>query len=308
MRACALALLLWSILPAVSTAGHPLSLNAYRQAVHAVRVQLDRGERAEVRAGLLRLGTVRLTNGAVIHTGLPALAGMLNAGGGRSAVRTARQEIDALDDALRGTHAREVDVATLHSLDRILRDPVFTVRCSLMQCLGSAAENLIDRLLAGLSLPASGPGRAGLLLLLPFVAALLGVIVLLVRGGLARMVPVVEREVPWDRTARTAAEARRSAEKAAARGAYREALRHLFGATVLHLAERGRVHLRPGMTSREVVRLAAGNDEILRGLLTDMADGFERVRYGHMSLSAEGYGRYEELVRRLEERLRGNVA
>ena len=97
----------------------------------------------------------------------------------------------------------------------------------------------------------------------------------------------------------TAESERAEAAGLAAEGAFREALRHLYLATLLSLDEQGLLRLDRALTNREVLaRVRARGEASLLPALEPLVDAFDRVWYGGAPCSEEEYAALTGLAAR----------
>jgi uncharacterized protein DUF4129 len=94
---------------------------------------------------------------------------------------------------------------------------------------------------------------------------------------------------------RTAAELRRAAEDAAARGDFAAAIAEMYRAAATGLAERTIIALNPGTTAHEVAVRAGAAFPDHRAALGDGASLFDDVRYLGRAGDADGYARVSAL-------------
>jgi hypothetical protein len=133
-----------------------------------------------------------------------------------------------------------------------------------------------------------------------FVAAAVGLLVWLLRTVQRQRLRVGVGGEPAKASgwARDTQDWRRSAEDAAAKGAWREAVHALYWAAIVHLEQRRAWRHNPARTPREYVRLLkAGSAEQreLRGLTAAL----ERSWYGQREVSAEEFGAARESFERI---------
>jgi hypothetical protein len=84
-----------------------------------------------------------------------------------------------------------------------------------------------------------------------------------------------------------------AAQRAAAVGAYREAVRRAFRSALLEAAVRGRLHIDSAWTTRELLQRCHADGDVLAALAAAAAL-FERAWYGGVAVSAEDWARAEE--------------
>lgn len=297
------ALVLISVLPA--QAADPIQAGrAYAREVHAVRVRLDAlaaggastdTQRSRIGEELRRLAAVRLPDGRVLRTDMPAAAWSLR-GVHRATIAKLAVRIDALDAALAHTSYGAARAAQLHELDTVLQDERF--HRSPVDRLKTWATDRIAEMAAGLARLAAANNAIKLALALGFLV-LVGTVVLLgARGAMRSLTPdsSLDKHLPRPVTAPAAqVEARARAEA----GDFRTALHYLLLATLLELQERGVLQLAPGLTNREYVGALAQKPPAAPSIdrpLLELVDAFDRAWYGHLSVSREEYDRYQALA------------
>ncbi len=97
---------------------------------------------------------------------------------------------------------------------------------------------------------------------------------------------------------RRAAEAQAQASEAAGAGNFREAMRLLYLAALLHLDESGLIRFDRALTNREVLASVADNPS-LRPLLAPVVAQFDQVWYGHAPFGQAEFERVREQIERL---------
>ncbi len=95
-----------------------------------------------------------------------------------------------------------------------------------------------------------------------------------------------------------ASEAQQRATEAASTGNFREAMRLLYLAALLHLDEVGLIRFDRALTNREVLA-SVSNNEALRALLAPVVTQFDRVWYGHAPFGAADFERVSGDIERL---------
>jgi hypothetical protein len=133
------------------------------------------------------------------------------------------------------------------------------------------------------------------------VPSLLGVVVVVVAIVIALRLglgPTRLRDAITDRrrgaTARTAAEYRAEAERLAARGEYKDAVRARFRAVIRELEERGVLDPRPGRTAGEIAREGGAAVPAITADLRSAAATFDEAWYGRRRAGAAEYARVVE--------------
>lgn len=134
----------------------------------------------------------------------------------------------------------------------------------------------------------------------PFLAvalfvALAAVVALTVRRALGPGVQRAPTAAPPD-TVHSAA-MREAAARLAGSGAYRDALRELYLATLVKLAEDGRLKVDPGTTNRELVgRIRSRADRGLLAVMEPLVQRFDVAWYGRRPCSEEDYRDFARLA------------
>jgi hypothetical protein len=168
------------------------------------------------------------------------------------------------------------------SLQRVYQSPAFrdldrTPDRGPFAALGDAFLRLLRAVLDTLGAPVS------LLLGALVLAAAIIAAVLRLRGVLGgRQLHIAEEPAAagddpdreWD-----------AAETAAAAGDYREAVRRAFRSALLSIGLRGRLPLQASWTTRDLLRHAAGDADLLAAL-APAAEAFDRAWYGGMPVGA----------------------
>jgi len=168
------------------------------------------------------------------------------------------------------------------SLQRVYQSPAFrdldrTPDRGPLAALGDAILRLLRAVLDTLGAPVS------LLLGALVLAVAIALAVLRLRGVLGGRQLHVENEPAaagddpdqeWD-----------AAEKAAAVGDFREAVRRAFRSALLSIGLRGRLPLQASWTTRDLLRHAAGDADLLAAL-APAAEAFDRAWYGGMPVDA----------------------
>ncbi|CAM3632146.1 DUF4129 domain-containing protein [Kibdelosporangium persicum] len=149
--------------------------------------------------------------------------------------------------------------------------------------------DLLDRLLGGAASLIPG-GFVGLLVLIALVVAVIVVIRLRV-GKLAR----TARTAVFAGRRLTAADHRRAAEAAEAKGDLAEAVRERFRAIARGLEERGVLDERSGRTVDEVARAAGAELPDHANALRSAAQLFDDVWYGGREATVDEYRRLSDL-------------
>lgn len=314
-RAAVPLLAVLAVLAMLSTAraAAPPGLATYRAAVHAARIQLDAiartpspaaGTRDAVVIRLQRLAHVRLPDGRVVATDLPALAAGVAHGPARS-VAAAAAELDRIDDALSGADYTAPTRSNLASLDDVLRDSRFHPSENplqrLLDWIGQQINRLLDAIARFLqSLLPGGPSASlpTFLFAVIFLVIVAAAAVLVARAVLRRTV-VAPADRDEEDEPRTSVAADERVGQYLAAGNFRLALRYLLLSTLLQLQDLRVLRLRPGVTNREYLRALerdlAGNAGIA-GPMGEVIEVFDRTWYGHMPIDRSEYERCRELA------------
>jgi len=208
------------------------------------------------------------------------------------------------------------DARRLGDLDKVLRAPPFTSsdlwttlgRLVLGSPLGMVL-GAVGRVLDGF-FGAVGAARRPVVLLVEVVAGVV-VAAALVFAATRLLTPFVPRatsgEDPFDvdvaRIRVDAAGARTRAPALAAAGAYREAARYVFLATLLALDEAGRLRIDEATGNSDVLRQARATPHLAEAL-TPVVRLFELFWFGHAPVTREEYERYQRLSERALEAAR----
>lgn len=204
--------------------------------------------------------------------------------------------------SVRAPDKREKD-----KLKTILASPQFHPQVSALDRVQQWAGSVIDRFLR--SLNARMVKHPAPFALLGFVALAAVVLLAFMMGTrvLGRITP--EAIAPLDAVkGLSAAQAFSQAVQLSDRGEYREALRTLFGATLLRLRELGWLELQVGLTNHEYVRrlqhIEASSSSGLAPISPErvdafqsLVDEFERAWYGGSPVDAAGYRVAERMSR-----------
>lgn len=279
----------------------------YAATVHAIRLVLDRAAARSGNASLAQqaqrslqsLAVVRLPDGRTIAAALPSLAETLDPTDSGSVADTA-STLDRLDDALQSESSRVADPRQLATLDHVLRDPRFHPYQNpierLRQWIGEQINGVVNWIIRKLIRvgvgAADAPLLAHILLALLLLGTIAGLIYLIARGALKRIVTEVGPDAKGDdpTTARAASALLHDYVSA---GDWRTALRYLLLGTLLELQEQGILELRPGLTNREYLRGLQSDIRSgpLREPLSAVIDAFDRSWYGHLPLTGDDYRR-----------------
>lgn len=279
-------------------AAAPISQPAYVARVHQLRLAVDalgtarpdRTTREALVAAAQRLYVVRLTGDRTMNTGFPKIATGL--GGGPAAFVNSRNQINALDTALRSSPVRGPSAAENSQLQSILAGPDFHPQVSPIDRFKEWLGNQINRFLASLGRQLNGHHATFSLLGVVALALIVVLAILIGRSTLSRV--VTETAAPLDIVkGLTASQAFVRADQLAAAGDYLSALRTLFAATLLRLAELDYLELRVGMTNREYLELlrrgAPAADPAAKTLPPQLVKMFERLTYEFERACYGGY-------------------
>jgi hypothetical protein len=147
----------------------------------------------------------------------------------------------------------------------------------------------VDDLLTGIARVVPG-GIVGVLLLILLVV----VIIIVIRVRVGKLARNVSASV-FAGKPKTAADHRRAAEEAAARGDLTEAVRERFRAIARGLEERGVLDERSGRTVAELAREAGGRLPEQATALRSAARMFDDVWYGGRPATIQGYQQLADL-------------
>lgn len=183
--------------------------------------------------------------------------------------------------------------------ERELRKPIYHVgEKGLVERVLDRLSDLIDRLLENAVRITPG-GLPSLILLVLAIVAL----VIALRLGLG---PVALRDALTDRRrgarATTPDEYREEAERLAARGDFKEAVRARFRAIIRELEQRAVLDERPGRTAGEIAREGGAAVPAIAGDLRSVATAFDELWYGGRVATANHYA----LVRDADDRIRAS--
>ncbi len=289
---------IWLSAPVVAAqdGGETITLAAYadriaageRAVAHATGLDTTKAI-ADVAADLRRISAVRLPSGAAVYV-RPLLTGQERPEVALARLRLVdRQLAEAehdrtmerlaqLDDVLaRAEFAPDGDLLTwlrraLNSQQDAVQEP-----SSRVPALAARALNWVIAIVGGL---------VALVVLSLLIQALLGGFVTDVR---------LRRSADGEEDALTAADARQQAAEQARVGNFREAVRRLYLATLLNLADRGLLRYDRSLTNREVLmRMPA--ESPLRARLTPVIDTFESVWYGVREPDQQTFDAYRAAV------------
>jgi hypothetical protein len=161
-----------------------------------------------------------------------------------------------------------------------------------LRWFGERLAELLD------TVSSSVPGGIFGLVVLVAVAIVVLVVIRLRVGKMGRAARL--KHLVFEGRARSADEYRKSAEAAAARGDFDDAVRERFRAVVRALEQRALLDARSGRTADEA---AADAGRLLPGCADELRHGaasFDDVHYGGRTASAEGYQRLVDLDARCQ--------
>lgn len=274
----ALLLILLTAAPLSAQDEEPLSLSDYRHQLVAARNALAAGaDLNEVEASLAEIRAVWLITGEILEID-PLLAG----------ARDRETALSRLDTMLAQLDAAAGDQAEdrLQILQTV-RDRLALDRPTIWQRIWRWLEDLFsalmpDRMPQGAT-SAAQIGSQLLVWTIVIVGGLLLAILLsywlrsLLGGILADR--LLNRRRDGDEIPESAAAARSQAQQSAAAGNYRNAVRQLYLAALLHLDEQGIVRFHRDRTNREVLAQTEEGSPV-RAHLTPVVETFDRVWYG----------------------------
>ncbi|GEM_PF-4485728 len=270
----------------------PVSLERYREAVERAWQQIqDRRSLDGARTELASITRVRLRSGEEIRV-IPLLDTTVTLEEARARLSLLRQELDA---------ALAADPrAALASLEE-LRQRLGLGRRSLGQRLLDRIRDLLEMLQPSGELSLQTP-ETWVVWALSLAAVLLlgGLLGLWLRDLLALWV----FEPPRGGQAREQGrpthpgQAQEEAWNQARAGNYREAVRMLYLAALLHLAESHQLSLEPSLTNREILEQVPPNTPWRQDLEPVIAV-FDRVWYGVQEPNEETFQRYQAAVQHL---------
>ncbi len=183
------------------------------------------------------------------------------------------RRLETLTDLLARPGTPDADAA-IETARRVLEQSKYEIGGEgFLDRLGALILAWFDRFLAWLSSALGGPTNTALVVIGVVVLAGLAAFTFLAR----RRSATLEEEFSLDRLIAEGgdpAEFERSADAAAARGAWDEALRFRFMAGLLRLDLSGRISFRPGLTTGEIAATLAD------GRFDHLVDAFNDVAYG----------------------------
>ncbi|HUG16983.1 MAG TPA: DUF4129 domain-containing protein [Thermomicrobiales bacterium] len=270
----------------------------------------DPATAAEMLAGV---GSVTVAGGAPVEPDLSAILADLRAS--PPDIKRALARIEAAISAIeRASLSSPGDDDALSALDAVLARSEFAPpepddgerswRQRLVDALDDVLSPVIERIARWLSplFDSEGGSSAGGVVLRAImaaigIAAIVAVIVLVIRNVRQAMTSDIARLEAARETRLSAADARANAEQLFLDGNFREALRALYLATLLRLDETGRLRFDRSLTNQEVLRATRiYGDETLRQRLSPLVDRFDRVWYGGASCSADDYLTFSRLA------------
>jgi hypothetical protein len=220
----------------------------------------------------------------------------------------AAERLRAAASALREPDAALPDDAR-SQLETVLARPEFRpVQPTLWERVSTWLWETFVRIL-GRILNLSGADVAGNLsawiLALASGAIVVGVLVFFLRGLRRSVVEGEAFEQVLGEVPRYAGEAQHLAAEAAGAGNFREAMRLLYLAALLHLDEVGMLRFDRALTNREVLASVAA-DAPLRRQLAPVVAQFDRVWYGHAPFGQAEFEAVEQQIRDLRAMERGS--
>jgi hypothetical protein len=291
-----------------------LSVDEYREELMAAITQLEAASGANVEPLIEQLQqhfatiqTVELPSGEQVE--INSLLEDLPANTGETLSTTDGTPQDLALARLRGAVAQldasshDDTTARLALLAEILARPEFNAPASLWDRFWQWLENLFRNLLPE-SEPNNGATWLALLIrLLPWLVTILIVatVIWLLSYWLQRLLRsfVADDRVnslPGDEDLpRTAAEARQQARVAAQSGLYRDAVRRLYLAALLQLAEHDLITYEHSLTNREVL-LRVPNDSPIKPHLEPVVATFDQVWYGMHEPDRATFAAYEQEI------------
>lgn len=201
--------------------------------------------------------------------------------------------------------------ARLAALEAILARPEFNTPISLVERIAIWLRDLLRRWFPNLNLGSSPDIDPRVFEIILWFLGGIGVItiIVLLTGWIRRLAESLLSEAEAERPdlfgdlPRTAAEARQQAQEAAQSGAYRDAVRRLYLAALLRLAEARLLPFDPSLTNREVLaRLRP--DSPVRPHLEPVVATFDRVWYGIQEPDRATFDRYAAAIDALDRAAR----
>jgi hypothetical protein len=275
------------------TVENPLTLDLYRARLSAAYDALATGaDLDEVKRSLAEIQAVRGPNGEVVEIE-PLLDGSDERTTALSRIHTTLIQLDAVaGDRTQNRLAQLVDLRQRLALDR----PTFWQR------IWRWIEDFIDTLMPD-QLPRGSRTIA-------WIGSRLLVWTILITGGilLAILLSYWLRNllggILWDRILRrtqdpslpqTSAQARVQAQEFAGSGNYREAMRQLYLAAVLHLDETGLLRFHRDQTNREVLAQVQPGTPV-RAHLEPVVETFDHVWYGIREPDRQTFESYRQEI------------
>ncbi|RME63501.1 MAG: DUF4129 domain-containing protein [Caldilineae bacterium] len=273
----------------------PLSLDAYRARLSQAVEELDRtGDVAAAQAVLESVTHVRLPDGELI-----AVQPFLQNG---IAPEIAQARLLAAIIQLRLAEEDHTE-ERLGQLEQVL-DRLALDEPTLWERFTRWLRELWERLWPNRRASEGGPLAAFLARLLDWIILLAAVTLTAILlsywlrqflGGMLLDREVRRRQADGEPVPLTAREARRMASEQAQVGNYREAVRQLYLAALLHLDERGLIRYDPSLTNREVLAQTKPGAPV-RVHLQPVVDVFDRVWYGIREPDRATYEHYRQEI------------
>lgn len=294
--ALVLVLLGLSVAYAFAQAGEPpLSLDAYQARLSQAVEELDRTGRVESAQALLDPVThVRLPDGELVAV-QPLLENATTPEVAQARLLAAIIQLRLAEQ----DHTEERLGQLEQVLDRLALDEP-----TLWERFTRWLRELWERLWPNRRAAEGGPLAAFLARLLDWIILLAAVALTAILlsywlrqflGGMLLDREVRRRQADGEPVPLTAREARRMASEQAQVGNYREAVRQLYLAALLHLDERGLIRYDPSLTNREVLAQTQP-DTPVRAHLQPVVDVFDRVWYGVREPDRATYEHYREEI------------
>lgn len=306
MLALAAALLgLWLAAAAPARADELLTLEAYRRIVADAAALMDRAfaeNRAEPQQALLTEAAAKLAGARIVQmddgtrvaVDNTALTDEVRDARNAGRVRDARTRVQALRDAVNALPGPAVSADDAARLKDIYSRPPFKTDAPpdnpFVQQILELLFRLLDAIARGIFEAREIAVVVGVLIVLA-VAAYFLISLRRQSAGDAQLPPD-----PSDPEAGlTAGQALSNAQRLAAAGDYRTAVRQLYLSTLLWLDEHGRLKYDRALTNREYLRVLSGAPA-LRDALAPVVETFDRIWYGFAPISAAEFERYRQDV------------
>lgn len=193
--------------------------------------------------------------------------------------------------------ATDSDLAKLRDIYHqppFAQNPVESYFRQLVRQFNQWLENLLNRSDTNTSIPSDLATLAGIFVTLAVAIAF----VVVLRQNLA-----AEAELKTSADTETVTTSRAAlshAQKLAAAGDYRSAVRMLYLATLLLLDERGSLRYDKSLTNREYLR-AVKNEPAVADALQPIVETFDKTWYGFENVTPEQFGEYEKRVNEVKK-------